>query len=191
MYILGVDEAGRGPLAGPLVVGLLRAPEDFDLRAAFPGLNDSKKLTEQRREELFALLEARCDLAYAVEWVPAADIDAYGLTKSIHDAVARGVSRLMKPGDGTVYLDGSLKAPDLYAQKTVIGGDAQIPAIMLASVVAKVLRDRMMVELGSQYPAYGFATHKGYGTKAHYEALRVHGPSPEHRQLFLRKFLGK
>lgn len=185
-YVLGVDEAGRGPLAGPLAVGLVCAPCDLDLIALFPGLNDSKALTEKKREAIFAQLEAQTEIAYRVEWVSAQEIDTDGLTSTVRDAIARGVRAL--PERGKVFLDGLLSAPLEFEQETIEGGDATIPSIMLASVVAKVLRDRHMVELASQYPAYGFEKHKGYGTKAHYEALTLHGATPEHRELFLRKF---
>jgi len=188
MYIIGVDEAGRGPLAGPLAVGIVRVRDGFDLLAAFPGLNDSKQLSEKRRETLFALLEEEPAVSYRVEWIEASEIDERGLTASITDAVARGVRALMLSEEGKVYLDGLLAAPAEYEQETVPGGDALIPAIMLASVAAKVLRDRKMVELGARYPGYGFEKHKGYGTKAHYEALKALGPCSEHRRLFLRKF---
>lgn len=183
-YIFGVDEAGRGPLAGPLAVGIIRAASDFDFLTAFPGLNDSKQLSEKKREAIFALLEAQDVVEYRVEWVSASEIDEHGLTKPIKDAIARGARAL---GEGKVYLDGLLSAPSEYEQETVTGGDGIIPAIMLASVVAKVMRDRHMQELDAEYPLYGFAKHKGYGTRAHYEALKAHGPCAEHRQLFLRK----
>ena len=187
-YIIGVDEAGRGPLAGPLTVGFVCASDELDLLALFPGLNDSKQLTEKKREALFALLEEEPQVRYHVEWIPAGKIDAEGLTKPIRDAVARGVRKLMPvPDEGIVYLDGLLAAPAEYNQKTIPGGDALGPSIMLASVVAKVLRDRHMKLLGAKYPAYGFEKHKGYGTKAHYEALKIAGPCEEHRRLFLRK----
>ncbi|HYE23024.1 MAG TPA: ribonuclease HII [Candidatus Paceibacterota bacterium] len=187
MYILGIDEAGRGPLAGPLAIGFVRAPDGFDFLGAFSGLNDSKQLSEKSREVIFALLEGCGEVAYRVEWIEASEIDAHGLTASIGAAVARGVRALMQPEEGKVYLDGSLKAPAEYVQETVIGGDALIPAIMIASVAAKVLRDRKMVELAEKYPGYGFEKHKGYGTKMHYEALKLLGPCDEHRRLFLRK----
>lgn len=183
MYILGVDEAGRGPLAGPLAVGVVRVPDDFDVLAAFPGLNDSKKLSEKKRELLFALIETNENVSFRVEWVSASQIDEQGLTAPIKEAIARGVVSL---GSGKVYLDGLLSAPEEYEQETVIGGDGIIPAIMLASIVAKVSRDRLMRELDRTYPNYGLAKHKGYGTKAHYEAIKKHGLSPEHRRLFLR-----
>lgn len=183
MHILGVDEAGRGPLAGPLAIGIVCAPPDIDLLSEFPGLNDSKKLSEKKREAIYALLEVNPRVVWKVEWVSAKEIDEKGLTKPIEDAIARGLMGL----SGKVYLDGLLKAPSSYEQETVVGGDGIVPAIMLASVVAKVSRDRLMQELDQMYPVYGFGKHKGYGTKAHYEALREHGVCPEHRQLFLRK----
>lgn len=138
-YILGVDEAGRGPLAGPLTVGFIKAPNDFDILKAFPGINDSKQLTPKKREVLFALLEQQTEVAFHIEWISAADIDAHGLTKTVRDAVARGVRALMPEPRGHIYLDGLLAAPPEYAQETVTGGDGIVPAIMLASVAAKGL----------------------------------------------------
>lgn len=183
MHILGVDEAGRGPLAGPLAVGIVRVPVGLDVLGAFPGLNDSKKLSEKKRETLFARIEAHEDVLFEVEWVTAAQIDEQGLTAPIQEAIARGVRSL---GSGKVFLDGLLHAPKEYEQETVTGGDGIVPAIMLASIVAKVSRDRLMQQLDRQYPVYGFAQHKGYGTKAHYMAIQQHGLSKEHRRLFLR-----
>ncbi|MEJ0054108.1 MAG: ribonuclease HII [bacterium] len=184
--ILGVDEAGRGPLAGPVAVGVVAIAEGFDLVAAFPGLNDSKKLSEKNRERIFALLEKTAEVRYAVEFADARVIDAEGISKAIRDALSRGVRALVPdPSDVSVFLDGSLKAPAEYAQETVIGGDGTIPAIMLASVAAKVARDRLMRELAKKYPSYGFEKHKGYGTAAHYAALRTHGPCEIHRHTFL------
>lgn len=184
-YVLGIDEAGRGPLAGPLAVGGVCAPDTFDLPSLFPGLNDSKQLTERRREALFTLLEGS-DVRFHVELIPAHELDARGLTAAIADAVARTVAVLMPVPDGKVWLDGLLRAPDAYEQETVTGGDGIVPAIMLASVAAKVVRDRHMHMLHEAHPEYGFAKHKGYGTKAHYEAIRTLGLTPEHRRRFLR-----
>jgi ribonuclease HII len=192
-FVLGVDEAGRGPLAGPVAVGVVAVAEDFDILASFPGVNDSKKLTEKAREKLFLLLEdfvERGMVNYHVELVSANHIDTKGLTHAVRFGVERGVRKLLQdPSEGRVYLDGLLKAPDEYEQETVIKGDSLIPAIMLASVAAKVTRDRYMAELARDYPEYGFEKHKGYGTKDHYAAITKFGPSEIHRQLFLRKFL--
>lgn len=188
-FILGIDEAGRGPLAGPVAVGVVKAPEGFDLLAAFPGLNDSKKLTETKREKLYALLQehiAEGTLEAVVCFSSETLIDERGISYAVKSALARGVRKLMPdPAGGKVYLDGSLKAPAGYEQETVIGGDALIPAIMLASVAAKVTRDRLMKKLAEAHPLYGFEKHKGYGTQAHYAALAEHGPCAIHRATYL------
>lgn len=187
--ILGIDEAGRGPLAGPVAVGIVSCEEGFDLLAAFPGLNDSKKLSEKKRETLFVLLQEEMkkgNVRAVVQLVSAKHIDEGGIAPGIRNAVATGVRKLMpEPGAGKVFLDGSLKAPQEYEQETVIGGDALVPAIMLASIAAKVTRDRLMTKLALEYPQYGFEKHKGYGTKAHLDAIRVHGMCSEHRRTFI------
>ncbi len=189
MYIVGVDEAGRGPLAGPVSVGVVRVLEGFDILAAFPGLNDSKKLTEKKREAVFAKLqeEIRAGNVCAIVYLgSAAKIDAQGIVPCVRDALYKGVRKLLpNPAEGKVYLDGSLHAPKEYAQETIIGGDGKVPAIMLASIAAKVTRDRLMKKLASTYPLYQFDIHKGYGTKMHYELLKMHGPCEIHRLSFL------
>ena len=192
-YLLGVDEAGRGPLAGPVAVGVVAALEGYDFFAAFPGLNDSKKLSEKKREALYELLleegkkgNVRAKVCFSSERV----IDEKGIAYAIRDALARGVHALSPEStDVHIYLDGALKAPDGYSQETIIGGDGSVPAIMLASVAAKVARDRRMVALAEEYPAYDFATHKGYGTKAHIERIRLNGLSPLHRRSFCRNVM--
>ena len=188
-FVLGIDEAGRGPLAGPVAVGVVCAPDNFDFHAAFPGLNDSKQLTEKAREILFELLcgfAGRGDLSYTVELMGHRLIDSRGISHAVRSGIERGMRKLMpEPSEGKVWLDGSLRAPKQYAQETVIGGDALVPAIMLASVAAKVTRDRHMIRLAKKYPGYGFDRHKGYGTAVHYEALRAHGPCAIHRRSFV------
>lgn len=187
--LVGVDEAGRGPLAGPVAVGVIAVAEGYDILAAFPGLNDSKKLSEKKREALFLKLQEEMragNVQATVTLVSAARIDGKGIASSVRHGVDTGVRKLLhSPGEGKVWLDGSLKAPDEYEQETVIGGDGLIPAIMLASIAAKVTRDRFMLKVDQTYPAYGFAKHKGYGTKAHMDALRMHGLCPEHRATFI------
>lgn len=188
-WIIGIDEAGRGPLAGPVAVGVVCAPEEFDFETAFPGLNDSKKVSEKARERIFEQLVERAasgDLTYCVA-MPGADlIDTHGIAVVIRAAVAEGIKKLLpSEGECKVWLDGALRAPSQYAQETVIGGDALIPAIMLASIAAKVTRDRHMVELAQTYPDYLFEKHKGYGTKEHYARLREHGLSAVHRRSFI------
>ncbi|MBY0111091.1 ribonuclease HII [Patescibacteria group bacterium] len=190
--ILGVDEAGRGPLAGPVAVGVVLVEEGFDLLATFPYLNDSKKLSEKKREAIFEQLlvcEKEGSVSFCVKSVDAATIDKAGISPSVRSAVHAGIRALTPDPTGVkVYLDGLLHAPNEYEQETVVGGDALIPAIMLASIAAKVSRDRLMVRLAEEYPEYGFEAHKGYGTKAHQAAIRTHGLSPLHRRSFCRAF---
>lgn len=191
--VLGVDEAGRGPLAGPVAVGVIAIAEGYDLLTVFPGLNDSKKLSEKKREELFRILqqEIRAGTIHAsVQLVSASHIDKGGIAPAIRHALAKGIERLLpNPEEGKIYLDGSLKAPPEYAQETIVGGDGLVPAIMLASIAAKVTRDKHMEKLAELHPLYGFEKHKGYGTKAHIEAIREHGPCVEHRRSFLGNIL--
>jgi ribonuclease HII len=190
-WLVGIDEAGRGPLAGPVAVGLIHAPESFDILSAFPGLNDSKKLTEKKREDLFALLEEcvrRGDISYLVQFRSAEEIDTKGIAVVIREAIESGLRTLCsesKTLKTKVWLDGSLKAPVHYHQETVIKGDSLIPSIMLASIAAKVTRDRLMHTLHEEYPQYGFSKHKGYGTSAHMSALRTHGLCAIHRRTFI------
>lgn len=188
-WIIGVDEAGRGPLAGPVAVGLVRASEDFDFHGAFPGLNDSKQVTEVARERIFEELQKRVaagDLSYVVRMRSHLDIDEKGIAIVIRSAVAHGLAQLVpKEGEYKVWLDGALRAPARHTQETVIGGDELIPCIMLASIAAKVTRDRYMVKLARKYPAYSFEKHKGYGTSEHYQLLMKHGPCAIHRLSFI------
>lgn len=189
MWTLGIDEAGRGPLAGPVAVGVIAVADGYDLLAVFPGLNDSKKLSEKKREALFHILQEEIrvgNVRASVQLVGASYIDEGGIAPAIRHAVSKGIAKLLpNPEEGKIYLDGSLKAPPEYAQETIIGGDGLVPAIMLASIAAKVTRDRKMVEIAKLYPLYGFEQHKGYGTKSHIEAIRTHGPCVEHRRSFL------
>lgn len=188
-WLVGIDEAGRGPLAGPVSVGVVVVPESTDLLALFPKLNDSKKLSEKRREELFARLQEEIktgNISSLVTLASAPKIDAKGIAHCIREAIEHSLKKLVpNPKDHQVYLDGSLKAPKHYEQETVIGGDALIPAIMLASVAAKVTRDRYMLQQAKLYPEYLFEQHKGYGTKLHMEKIREHGLCAIHRRTFI------
>ncbi len=188
-HVIGVDEAGRGPLAGPVAVGIVMVREGFDVAKEFPGVADSKKLSEKKREALFAMLKARVargDARYTVEFESADAIDREGIAVVIRRAIARGVNALAPDAALVrVLLDGSLKAPPEYAQETIIGGDASVPLISLASIAAKVSRDHLMLELAEKHPEYGFDKHKGYGTAAHYAALRACGLSVIHRRSFI------
>jgi ribonuclease HII len=188
-FLLGVDEAGRGPLAGPVAVGVVAVSEGFVVEKEFSGVADSKKLSEKKREKIFKMLESRAklgDVYFTVEFENAETIDKEGIAVAIRKALARGV-RALAPDSTSVHiqLDGSLKAPKEYSQETIINGDELMPIISLASIAAKVLRDRLMVELSLKYPEYGFEKHKGYGTKVHYEALKKFGPCAIHRKSFL------
>lgn len=189
-FTLGVDEAGRGPLAGPVSVGVIMVPEGFDVASEFPGVHDSKKLSEKKREELYEMLVARValgDARFAVEFESSEAIDREGIVPSVQKALDRGVNKLSElcGSDLHIFLDGSLHAPAEYSQETIIHGDALVPIISLASIVAKVERDRLMVELAKEYPEYGFEIHKGYGTKMHYEMLEKHGLCVIHRRTFI------
>jgi ribonuclease HII len=188
-YLVGIDEAGRGPLAGPVAVGVARVMEGYDILSVFPGLNDSKKLTEKKREALYAILMQEVkegNVRICVCLSGEAIIDEKGIAYAVRTALNRGLQSLLPdPATGKVFLDGSLHASNEYEQETIIGGDGKIPVIMLAALAAKVTRDRLMVKLAQEYPLYGFEGHKGYGTKAHMDALRTHGLSPVHRKTFV------
>ena len=187
--MLGVDEEGRGPLAGPVSVGVVAVPEGFDVMKEFPGVADSKKLSEKRREKVFQMLEARValgDAHYTVEFESAETIDNEGIAIAVRRALWRGVNKLAPDSSFVhVLLDGSLKAPPEYSQETIINGDELVPLISLASIAAKVTRDRLMLDFAKKYPLYGFEKHKGYGTKEHYEMLKKHGLCDIHRKSFI------
>jgi ribonuclease HII len=191
--VIGVDEAGRGPLAGPVAVGLIAVPTGFNILAAFPGLGDSKLLSEEMRDELYAKLRehvAKGKLQFSVQFSSAKMIDSRGMTRAIAGAIERGVRELRpSPAGVHILLDGLLKAPAEYRQQTIIGGDEHVPVIALASIAAKVRRDRLMKRFAKQFPAYGFELHKGYGTARHKEALLSVGPCDIHRRSFLRRIL--
>jgi ribonuclease HII len=186
--LLGVDEAGRGPLAGPVAVGAVIVPAFFDIREQFPGIADSKVLSEKKREELFEMTERMQTegiLRYIVVFASAQTIDNDGITKAVRDAVYKGIQTLAPEAEGVrVLLDGLLHAPPEYVQETIVRGDATEPVISLASIAAKVSRDRLMKTMGEKFPHYGFEKHKGYGTKAHKEAIAAHGLCEEHRKTF-------
>jgi ribonuclease HII len=204
-HIIGIDEAGRGPIAGPLAVGAacltlatpLTSTEARDLaasriRALFPGVKDSKQLSERAREHLFARLadeksKKSREIQSAVIFIGPAVIDQRGIVTATTIALRRILRALkLPPGDSLVLLDGLLRAPQAYgSQETIIKGDVTEPIISLASIVAKVSRDRHLVRLARRFPEYGFERHKGYGTAAHYAAIAEHGLSPVHRRSFL------
>ena len=187
-YIIGIDEAGRGPLAGPVSVGAVMVPLDFDW-SLLEGVRDSKKLSEKAREKIFekaSELQRAALLHFAVATSSAAYIDTHGIVPAIKRALAEALSRFeTAPDDCRVLLDGTLKAPaDYMHQETIIRGDDTEPVISLASIMAKVTRDRLMKRLSSKYPAYDFHVHKGYGTATHRQIIKKYGLSEIHRTTF-------
>jgi ribonuclease HII len=187
-YVIGIDEAGRGPLAGPVAVGAVVVPEDFDF-SVVKGVRDSKKLTPRAREQWYRKLRGlRRDgsLDFAVSFSSAEIIDRRGVTPAIQSALARCLKKLnAAPRHSMVLLDGSLYAPEEFTmQKTIIGGDDTKPLIAMAAIVAKVRRDRLMKRAAKRYPMYDFEVHKGYGTSAHLKAIRKIGFCELHRTTF-------
>ncbi|MGM9651415.1 MAG: ribonuclease HII [Faecousia sp.] len=182
--VCGIDEAGRGPLAGPVCAGAVILPPELEI----PGLNDSKKLTDKKRRALYDEI-TRQAVAWAVCMVDEKVIDEINILQATFRAMAGALAGLKTVPD-FVLVDGN-RDPELgIATQTVVKGDARSANVAAASILAKVTRDRFMEQQAEQYPQYGFEIHKGYGTKAHYAALREYGPCPIHRQSFLRSFYG-
>ncbi len=184
--IAGVDEAGRGPLAGPVCAAAVILPRDVVIE----GINDSKKLSEKKREALFDVIIEKA-VAYAIEFAEPQVIDDINIRQATSLAMHRAVDNLQTAAD-FVIIDGNDKIAYDIPYEYVIKGDARSQTIAAASILAKVSRDRLMLELDKEYPQYGFAKHKGYGTKAHMESIREYGVSPVHRKSFMTdKVLGK
>lgn len=188
-FVVGIDEAGRGPLAGPVAVGVVMITTAFN-KKFFRGIKDSKKLTSDEREFWFdlAIEEKKSgNLDFSVSLVSPEVIDKHGITYAIKLGIKRCLSKLKVPNDAQIFLDGGLHASKEYLhQLTVIRGDEKIPIISLASVMAKVTRDRYMTNLSKKIPEYGFHLHKGYGTFMHRVAIKLYGPSAVHRRSFLK-----
>lgn len=183
-FICGIDEAGRGPLAGPVVAGAVILPKDCHILY----LNDSKKLSEKRREELFLEIQEKA-VSYATGIVSPAVIDEINILQATYEAMRQAISKLTEQPD--IYLNDAVIIPgiDKERQVKIIKGDAKSVSIAAASILAKVTRDHMMIEYDKLYPMYGFGKHKGYGTKAHMDAIREHGLCPIHRRTFLKKLV--
>lgn len=183
-YIAGVDEAGRGPLAGPVYAAAVILPDDVIIE----GINDSKKLSEKKREELFEVIKEKA-LSYAVCPINEKRIDEINILQATYEAMRGAVNGLeIKPD--YVLVDGN-RDPGLDVPcETVVKGDSKSMSIAAASILAKVSRDRYISEMAEKYPGYGFEKHKGYGTKAHYEAIQKLGVCEIHRRTFLKKILG-
>lgn len=192
-YIVGIDEAGRGPLAGPVAVGAVSVAYPERSRGVakkfFKSIKDSKKLSSIGRELWFTrALNARKEgrLNFAVSLVSEKVIDRMGIVYAIKLGIRKCLSTLKVSGDSQIYLDGGLRAPEQFKhQKTIIKGDEKIPIISLASIMAKVTRDRKMVRLSKKFPKYNFHIHKGYGTNMHRRTIKKYGPTIIHRQSFL------
>lgn len=182
--ICGVDEAGRGPLAGPVCAAAVILPEDVNV----PGLNDSKKLSDKRRREMFPLIKEQA-IAYCVAFSTEQEIDDINILQATFLAMQRAIDGLQVKADFAL-IDGNREKDFGLPVKTIVGGDGLSASIAAASILAKVTRDDYMLELAEKYPQYGFDVHKGYGTKAHYEALAQFGPSEVHRMTFLKKLYG-
>lgn len=183
--ICGVDEAGRGPLAGPVCAAAVILPKHLEI----PGLTDSKKLTDKKRRELLPLIQEQA-VSYGIGLASQEEIDEINILQATFLAMERALSQLNVRPD-MVLIDGNRERDFGVPVQTVIKGDSLSANIAAASILAKVTRDNLMMELAQQYPQYGFEIHKGYGTKAHYEALRQYGASPIHRRSFLKKFYGE
>ena len=183
--VCGIDEAGRGPLAGPVYAAAVILPDGLEI----PGLNDSKKLTEKKREALFDEICQKA-VAYGIGWGSEQEIDEINILQATYLAMRRAVEQLSVPADYAL-VDGNRMPPLAIPGETVVKGDAKSASIAAASILAKVSRDRVMLLMDPVYPQYQFAKHKGYGTKVHREALLTYGPCPIHRKAFLTKILGQ
>ena len=179
--ICGVDEAGRGPLAGPVCAAAVILPRGFEIE----GLNDSKKLTEKKRDELFDVIKANA-ISYGIAFATVEEIEELNILSATMLAMNRAI-KMLSPAPSLALIDGNCNKEIEIASRCVVKGDSHCADIAAASILAKVTRDRYMLEMAAKYPEYHFEKHKGYGTKLHYEALREYGPSEIHRMSFLRK----
>ena len=183
-YICGVDEAGRGPLAGPVCAAAVILPRNLEIA----GLTDSKKLTDKKRRELFPVIKEQA-IAYGIGLASEQEIDEINILQATFLAMQRAIDQLEGKADFAL-IDGNRQKDFGLPAKTVVKGDSLSASIAAASILAKVTRDDLMLEMAKEYPQYGFDIHKGYGTKAHYEAIHAHGTCPIHRRSFLKKFYG-
>lgn len=183
--ICGVDEAGRGPLAGPVCAAAVILPRDVEI----PGLNDSKKLSDKRRRELFPVIREKA-IAYGIAMVDHNTIDEINILQATLLAMENAIRALPVQPD-LALIDGNRKKEFGVPAQTVIHGDSLSASIAAASILAKVTRDDYMLQMDKEFPGYGFEIHKGYGTKAHYQALHELGPCPIHRMTFLKKLYGQ
>lgn len=182
--ICGVDEAGRGPLAGPVCAAAVILPRGLEIA----GLTDSKKLTDKKRRELYPIIKEQA-IAYGIAFASEQEIDTLNILQATFLAMRRAIDQLGGQADFAI-IDGNRETDFGIPVQTVVKGDSLSASIAAASILAKVTRDDLMIELAQKYPEYGFEIHKGYGTKAHYAALDAHGITPIHRMSFLKKYHG-
>lgn len=183
--ICGVDEAGRGPLAGPVTAAAVILPEGYEI----PGLNDSKQLTDKKRRELYPIIKEEA-IAYGIAFVDEKVIDEVNILNATFMAMKQAIDQLSTKPD-LALIDGNRVTDFGVEAVPVVKGDAKVASIAAASILAKVARDDFMEAMDAEFPEYGFAVHKGYGTKRHYAAISEHGMSPIHRRTFLKKFYGE
>ena len=183
--ICGVDEAGRGPLAGPVCAAAVILPRNLEI----PGLDDSKKLSDKRRRELFPIIKEKA-IAYGIAFANHTEIDEINILQATYLAMERAINQL-QVNPQLALIDGNRAKDFGIPAETVVHGDSRSASIAAASILAKVTRDDYMLQMNEQYPGYGFDIHKGYGTRAHYAALTEKGPSEIHRMTFLKKFYGE
>ena len=184
-YIAGIDEAGRGPLAGPVVAASVILPKDCEILY----LNDSKQLSAKRRDELFDEIKQKA-IAYGIGIVSQGRIDDINILQATYEAMREAIGRMSEKQNPDLLLVDAVHIPDVdIKQVGIVKGDAKSVSIAAASILAKVTRDRFMVEMDKLYPEYGFASHKGYGSKFHIEAIKKYGASPIHRQTFIKNFV--
>ena len=181
--ICGIDEAGRGPLCGPVCAAAVILPQGCEIE----GLNDSKKLSEKKREALYDVIKEKA-VAYGIAMATAKEIDEINILQATYLAMRRAAEALSVQPD-CALIDGNGKPGLPIEQRTIVKGDSKSISVAAASILAKVTRDRYMVEMDRFYPQYAFAQHKGYGTKLHYERIEAYGLCPEHRRTFLKKIL--
>ncbi len=193
-YLIGIDEVGRGPIAGPVTVGIFMIEKKHLRILQEIGVMDSKKISEKKRHAISHALyllkqQGLCDFVCISQ--SAHMVDTKGIMPCIKKSIAQGLKKLSVPNTTPIFLDGGLCAPDTYSlQETIIKGDQKIPVISAASIVAKVHRDACMIRYGKKYPEYHFEKHKGYGTKKHYENIELYGLLPWHRKTFLNHVQG-
>lgn len=187
--VIGIDEVGRGPLAGPVVVVCVALPDTVDLKKSGLPLRDSKKLTEKQRKAWCAWIKARKEIKYAVARSAPATIDRINISQAANHAAYRAYKKVTGNSNTPALLDAGIKLPKTIPQKAIIKGDEKVPAIALASILAKVARDGFMERMHKRYPAYNFKENKGYGTAVHIKALKRYGPCLLHRLTFIKNLV--